>query len=80
MTTRIVVKKGQDSWSDLVGKEISFDWFDGYEDFPYQVEGEFEGVRVVDSDDHRYPRYYITVDGAGYSVWGDEEVKVTVYE
>lgn len=77
MTTRIVVKKGQDSWSDLVGKEISFDWFDGYEDFPYEVEGKFEGTVDRGSE---YRGYYIMVDGGGCAVHEDEEVKVTVYE
>ena len=78
MTTRIVVKKGQDSWSDLVGKEISFDWFDGYEDFPYEIEGEFEGT--VDRGPEYRGYYYIMVDGGGCAVHEDEEVKVTVYD
>lgn len=77
MTTRIVVKRGQDSWSDLVGKEISFDWFDGYEDFPYQVEGEFEGTVHMGPG---YRSYYIMVDGGGCAVYEDEEVKVTVHD
>lgn len=77
MTTRIVVKRGQDSWSDLVGKEISFDWFDGYEDFPYQIEGEFEGTVYRGPE---YQGYYIMVDGGGHAVHEDEEVKVTVHD
>lgn len=79
MTERTVTKKGHADWGDLVGKEISFEWFDGYEDYPYFIEGVFEGTRYY-SEDPRYPKYYILVDGGGTSVYDHEEVEVTVYD
>lgn len=78
MSKYIAIKKGQESWSDLVGKDISFDWYDGYEDFPYLIEGTFEGTRTMESQDPRYPRYYILVDGGGVAVYENEEVTVVV--
>lgn len=72
---RTVIKKGHADWDDLIGKEISFSWSDGWED--YWFNGTFEGVQVY-AEDPRYPRYYILLDGGGVSVWETEEVRVTV--
>lgn len=77
----IVKKKGMSDWDDLVGKEIEFEWFDGYDEFPYWFRGVFEGVHRSEGGDIRYPRYYILFEGGGGpSVWEDEEVKVTVHD
>ena len=80
MSKYIVIKKGQESWGDLVGKEISFDWYDGYEDFPYFISGTFEGTRTMESQGPRYPQYYILVDGGGVAVSENEEVTVVIDE
>lgn len=74
----LVTKKGHESWGDLIGKHISFDWHDGYDDFPYWVNGELEGTEPY-AEDPRYPRYYVIIDGGGPSFWEDEEVKVTIH-
>lgn len=79
MSERTVTKKGHAGWDDLIGKEISFEWFDGYEDYPYFIEGVFEKTRPYSSDP-RYPRYYIYVDGSGIGVYEREEVEVTVHD
>lgn len=75
--TRTVIKRGHADWDDLTGKEISFEWSDGWED--YWIHGVFKGTQAY-AEDPRYPRYYILVDGGGVSVWDDEEVEVTVYD
>jgi len=77
MTNHQVIKQGHAGWGDLIGKEISFDWSDGWE--KYWVDGTFEGTQVY-AEDPRYPRYYILIDGGGVSVREDEPVKVTVHE
>jgi len=74
--TRTVVKHGHADWSDLIGKEISFDWSDGWED--WRIHGIFEGTQTY-AEDPRYPRYYILTDDGGTSVWEDEPVKVTIH-
>lgn len=76
--TRTIIKKGHADWADLAGKEISFEWTDGWEDYaPHFV---FSHTRPYASDP-RYPRYYICdEDGGGFSVWENEEVEVTVHE
>lgn len=76
MTTELVVKQGHADWTDLIGKEISFDWSDGWED--YWIHGTFEGTQPY-AEDPRYPRYYILMDNGGTSVWEDEPVRVTVH-
>lgn len=75
--TRVVTKRGHSDWDDLIGKEISFEYFDGWEDLSYW--GVLEGIQVY-AEDPRYPRYYVLTDGGGVSYWEDEEVEVTVYE
>ena len=77
--SRVVKKKGHADWADLIGKEISFDWHDGYDDFPYWFHGVLDETRPH-AEDPRYPRYYIIIDGGGPSVWEDEEVVVTVHD
>lgn len=77
--TKTVIKKGHADWDDLIGKTISYEWYDGYDHLPYWFEGVFEGTRQYD-EDPRYPSYYILVDGGGTSVWEGEEVRVTVYD
>lgn len=79
MTERTVTKKGHADWGELVGKEISFSWHDGYEEYPYLIEGVFEKTRPYSSDP-RYPMYYICIDGAGIGVYEHEEVEVTVHD
>ena len=77
--TRIVIKRGHDDWDDLVGKEIEFEWSVGGDDY-YTPRFVFHATRVY-AEDPRYPRYYILdEDLGGYSVWEDEEVKVTVHD
>lgn len=78
MTSR-VVKQGHANWGDLVGKEISFEWFDGWDEAPYLQRGTFEGTSAY-AEDPRYPRYYILIDGGGVSVWEDERVEVEIHE
>jgi hypothetical protein len=73
-----VTKRGHDDWEDLLGKEISFNWFDGWDDLPYYIQGIFEGTQPY-AEDPRYPRYYILVDGGGTSVWETEKVTVSVH-
>lgn len=75
---RTVTKKGHADWDDLIGKEISFSWTDGWDDFSPHLE--FSHTKVY-NEDPRYPRYYICdEDGGGYSVWENEEVQVTVHD
>lgn len=77
--TYAVTKKGHADWADLIGKEISFEWFDGWDDVPYWNEGILEDIQVY-AEDPRYPRYYIILDGGGVSFWENEEVTVTVHD
>lgn len=61
--TYTVTKKGHADWADLIGKEISFEWFDGWDDVPYWNEGILEDIQVY-AEDPRYPRYYV-IQGGG---------------
>ena len=73
---RTVIKRGHADWDDLIGKEISFDWQDGYDDIPYWFEGVFEGIQ-------NYPEeygYYILLDDGGVRLSETETVKVTVHD
>lgn len=72
--TYTVTKRGHADWDDLIGKEISFDWYDGYDDFPYWFQGVLEYTRLSEG------RYYIIIDGGGPAVGEYEEVKVTVHD
>ena len=76
---RTVTKKGHADWDDLIGKTISYEWYDGYDDLPYCLEGVFKGTQTY-AEDPRYPHYYILTDGGGAGVWEDEEVSVTVHD
>lgn len=75
---RVVTKQGALSWEDLIGKEVSFEWSDGWDDFdPRYVVGAIESY----AEDPRYPRYYVLEEGGGgYSFWEFETVEVKVYD
>lgn len=75
---RRVIKKGHESWADLKGATITFEWSDGWDDYsPIMV---FSHTPPY-AEDPRYPRYYILdEDCGGYSVWEDEEVEVAILE
>lgn len=64
-------KRGRDNWDELIGKTISFRWYDGFDETPYYFKGVFQGIRVVEDT---FPKYFILLDGGGPSVWADEEV------
>lgn len=76
---RTVTKRGHADWDDLVGKEISFDWQDGWGDYPWTERGVLEGTQVY-AEDPRYPRYYVLIDGGGVSFWETDNVEVTVHD
>ncbi len=73
----VVAKQGHDDWTDLIGKEISFEWSDGWEEYsPRYV---CAGTQTYAEDPH-YPRYYVLDEnGGGYSFWEREIVQVTVW-
>lgn len=71
-----VIKQGYASWEDLVGREVRFLWYDGWDD--YYARFVLAGTRVY-AEDFRYPRYYVLDENeGGYSFWEDEVVEVTV--
>lgn len=76
---RTVTKRGHADWDDLTGKEISFDWQDGWEDYTWTERGVLEGTQVY-AEDPRYPRYYVLMDGGGVSFWETDDVEVTVHD
>lgn len=76
---RKVTKKGFEDWDDLVGKEISFDWQDGWEDYPWEERGVLQGTQPY-SEDPRYPRYYVLMHDGGVSFWETDSVEVTVHD
>lgn len=76
--TRTVIKRGHADWDDLIGRDISFGWSDGWEDYTERLV--FSHTEAY-ATDPRYPRYYVLAeDDGGASVWEDEDVEVTVYD
>lgn len=75
--TYVVSKQGHDSWDDLKGQTISFEWSDGWDDYdPTLVFDHTEPYEEMGQE-----RYYIMdTNGGGYSVWESAQVEVTVHE
>jgi hypothetical protein len=72
-----IVVQGHQAWQELVGKEVSFLWSDGWEE-AWTIRQIVAGTQVYE-EDPRYPRYYVLdPDGGGFSFWEDEPVEVTL--
>lgn len=70
--------KGENQWRTLIGKDISFDWSDGWDD--YDPRGVVESIRLDYGNDPRYPRVYVEFEeGGAYAVRDSETVAVTVH-
>lgn len=70
---RTVTKRGHADWDDLIGKVITFEWTDGWED--YYPLMEFHHTEPFDNG------YYISDErGGGYFVSEAREIQVTVYD
>lgn len=72
------IKKGHADWADLIGKTITFEWSDGWDD--YNPIMKFSRTQVY-AEDERYPRYYVLDENSGgYSFWESDVVEVTILE
>ncbi|USH44512.1 hypothetical protein SEA_CASSITA_57 [Microbacterium phage Cassita] len=76
---RTVTKRGHADWDDLVGKTITFEWSDGWED--YYPLMEFHHTEPVDEGNGFFAGYYISDElGGGYFVREAREIQVTVHD
>ncbi len=70
--------QGFAQWDELIGRQIVFQWSDGYD--PLQtIEGVLEEVKFQPGDDPRYPRIYLWFeDTGGYGIWAHETILVSL--